>query len=159
MNKKKQGQLLTQPLFYILAMVVGALILLFGYRVITGIMETSQQVTLQKWTNDFDHKVKEAFFLDVGSTSLINIQLPQKIQYACIKSGDDPQFPPYVSATDRALMTANTGKNLIFLPVDAFNQGTFVTMEHLTAPTDFLCFRNGAQAILESKGDHVELHN
>ena len=158
-SRKKKGQLLSQPLFYILAMVVGALILAFGYKIIHDVLPISNGVLLQKWTKELDSSVQEMFFQDVGSTSAVSIALPSKIKYLCVKSTDHVNsFPSYLSQTDRVLINTNTGRNVFFVPVDAYPQNTAANVKNLKVKTEFECLPNGIKAILESQGDYVELH-
>lgn len=145
-RQKKKGQLLAQPLVYIFAVIVGGLIMFFGYLWIQDLMNAGCATGIKKWSSEFDSKVKELSFLDVGSTTVIPISLPNQVKYVCIRSADKvTSFPEYVEPQDRTLINANVGKTLMMLPTTACKANTFAEVKNLQAASGFQCFQNGAR--------------
>jgi hypothetical protein len=53
----KKGQLLSQPFFYIFAIVVIGLILIFGFRYVNKLLETGCEVEILKFSSDVQKQV------------------------------------------------------------------------------------------------------
>lgn len=143
--KQKKAQLLTQPLFLIFAMIIGALILFFGYNAIVSLSSTAGATVLKDWTNELSLSVEEATYLDVGSSSTLNIELPEKIKYFCIQNNEATTYPAFFSAEDKALASGNKNKNVLFIPSDAYEIATFANIPNLEGTEPIICFPNGAR--------------
>lgn len=64
----KKGQLLSQPFFYIFAIVVIGLILIFGFNYVSKLVNTGCQVQGLTFVNDIQAKVNEVYSLSYGSS-------------------------------------------------------------------------------------------
>ncbi len=64
----KKGQLLSQPFFYIFAIVVIGLLLIFGFKYAGKILNTSCQVETLDFVSDVQAKVNELYSLSYGSS-------------------------------------------------------------------------------------------
>ncbi len=145
-SRKKKGQLLAQPLVMVFAVIVGGLIMFFGYLWIRDLMDAGCATGAKKWAAEFDSKVKEMSFLDVGSTSVVRVSLPSKVKYVCIKSADRvSNFPSFIEDKDRTLINANVDKNFMMIPTTACGANTFTEIKNLQVAQGFMCFQNGGK--------------
>lgn len=64
----KKGQMLSQPFFYIFAIVVIGLILIFGFRYIGKILKTGCEIETLDFVSDVQTKVNELISLSYGSS-------------------------------------------------------------------------------------------
>lgn len=64
----KKGQLLSQPFFYIFALIVIALLLIFGFTYIRKLMNTGCGVESISFISDIQTKVNEIYSLSYGSS-------------------------------------------------------------------------------------------
>ena len=64
----KKGQLLSQPFFYIFAIVVMGLILIFGFTYVNKLLKTGCEVEILSFVSDVQAKVNEIYSLSYGSS-------------------------------------------------------------------------------------------
>lgn len=64
----KRGQLLSQPFFYIFAIIVIGLILVFGFKYVGKVLNTGCQVEVLDFTGDVQAKVNDLVALSYGSS-------------------------------------------------------------------------------------------
>ncbi len=64
----KKGQLLSQPFFYIFAIIVIGLILIFGFKYVNQLLNAGCQVEVLDFGNDVKAKVNELVSLSSGSS-------------------------------------------------------------------------------------------
>ncbi|MEK6940376.1 MAG: hypothetical protein AABW49_00550 [Nanoarchaeota archaeon] len=152
---KKRGQIELSFVF-IMAIIIGLIAIAFGYIYIPRLLDSSEDIALAKWEQNFNDKVSEMFFLDTGSTDFFKVSLPKRITHVCIRSGEVTDFPSFIDARDRSMLRADLSKNVIFIPSDSFKSNTFFLVENLNGSTSFVCIPNNQDIILESKGTYVE---
>lgn len=153
---KKRGQIELSFVF-IMAIIIGLIAIAFGYVYIPRLLDSSEDIALAKWGQNFNDKVSEMFFLDTGSTYFFKVSLPKRITHVCIRSGEVTDFPSFIDARDRSMLRANISKNVIFIPSSAFKSNMFISVEDLKGVTSFVCIENNKDILLESKGTHVEV--
>lgn len=71
----KKGQAQTQIFVYIIALIVIALVLLYGYNAIKGFIGKSEQVNLAQFTTDFNNAIKSQSY-EKSSVTKKQIMLP-----------------------------------------------------------------------------------
>ncbi len=155
MKTSRKAQIFSQPLIFILAMVIGAMILFFGYRAIVGVNDTAGATLIKDWTKDLQQNVEESSYLDVGSVNTITVKLPGTIQYFCIKTGENPPYPSIFSKEDKAIIEANPDRNVLFLPADAYEISTLAKIPTLQGRDPLNCFHNGATLKLETVANGI----
>ena len=64
----KKGQLLSQPLFYIFAIVVIGLILIFGFNYLNKVIKIGCEVEILDFNADLQTKISELYSLSYGSS-------------------------------------------------------------------------------------------
>ncbi len=80
----KKGQLLSQPFIYIFALILGALILIYGGKWVYDILVLSDKVEVAKFTDNLESIVSEYSNYDTGASNLIPVKLPKSVKYACV---------------------------------------------------------------------------
>lgn len=90
----KKGQLLGQPFVYIFYVVVAALILIFGIKIISDFNQTSEEAEVVTFVNDFKGKVSEVFYDNKDSVvSLETLRVPKDIKEVCVLDRErNPDF-------------------------------------------------------------------
>ncbi len=171
---EKKGQLLSQPFIYIFALILGALILVWGVKTIMDLQETSELVELGTFVKSFEKEVNKYFYYNEGTKRMYDIRLPNKIDYMCvidtenfdkdkeciIKTSKEEYSERPCSMLEESLalrlsVNANNGKNIQFVPTDAAKLSKF-NIEHLKPENDqALCVVNMGQMKLTSKVSHV----
>ena len=156
----KRGQLIGQPLIYIFALIVAALILFFGIQQTLKILETSNYIKIIDFKDKLDSQVKTFYSLDPGSSSPqpYKLSLPSKITQICIYSSNKDQTDFTNEELNKYLSVRNS--NIFFLPLDSFkNKQLDFTIEHLEAPDEQnpICFRNNQEYNLKTTSTAVQI--
>lgn len=155
---EKRGQLLSQPFIYIFAIILVALILLFGVRLITNLTKQSEEVELVVFVSDLKTQVNNFYHFDPGSSKELNILLPKKIKQLCFYSNKYPVTVelshPDLKDLDLILQYPQSD-NLYVIPLTAYSETTF-TIPNLQPPASEnpLCFtpKSGRlNALIETK--------
>lgn len=157
---KRKGQLLSTPFIFVFALVVGGLILIFGSNYIFRLNELGESVELTSFVSTLRKDVESYYYLDEGSSKLITVKLPSKIDFICIKgegSLNNNEILNKYPGFDFIL--ENNDKNVFFAPINAYRV-TIYNIEHLKpAGKNPLCFKNNEKAKLETKSNYVEIRN
>ncbi|MBU2589307.1 MAG: hypothetical protein KKA65_02155 [Nanoarchaeota archaeon] len=172
----KKGQLLSQPFIYIFALILGALILVWGVKTVMDLRETSELVELGTFVKDMESEVNKYFFYDEGAARNFDLRLPDKIKYMCIinpetfdrnkkciiksKTGELSERDCNTiedSLTLKLVANSNNKNNIQFLPTTAARISKF-KIEHLIPEKNdqALCIINAGKMKIVSKVSHVE---
>lgn len=167
-TKMKKGQLLGQPLVYAFALIVGALILVWGISTILKLKDTAGATELAKFASKVESETQQYLNFDEGSTTTIKIILPDKIKYLCFYESQKPQKcmldgkPCIITQIDEsfaAIANTKTQDNMFFLPYGAYNLPP-KEVKKLQVAADAgnpVCFRNDQrkELTLTSMGTYV----
>ena len=161
---KKRGQLFGQPFVFIFALIVGALILIFGARYIIQLKDTGEQVQVVKFIERLREDVNQYYFLDVGSSKIIRINLPNKVKGICFKkvleSTSDILGPLERFSSDFSrIITNDPNINVVILPLNIYPN---FKVDHLGSQVESsllwnACFENGKNFKIVSAGDKVNI--
>lgn len=127
----KRGQLLSQPFFYIFAIIVIGLILIFGFTYVGKVLKTGCEVETLDFVSDVQAKTNELVSLSYGSSyecsvvkavgqsdSRCEFILPNNIRGICFVDTTKTYNPNDISFTDTRTMVVGLGreahKNLFF---------------------------------------------
>jgi len=171
----KKGQMMSQPFIYIFALILGALILVWGVKVIYDLVSVGVDVEVGKFYKDVESRAGEFSNYEEGALTNIPVTISSgKITHVCVfdpgkeidckiklKSGElsgcgrllDQDFMFVLESEAENLERA---KNLYFMPLDAAELTQFRVKELKPAGANPLCYINGAKMILTSKITHVE---
>jgi hypothetical protein len=82
--KMKKGQVIGQPLVYVFAIIVIALILFFGFKMVGNLIDFEKDVDYADFLNNFDNDINIVYSESFGSTkSLESLRIPDEITEIC----------------------------------------------------------------------------
>lgn len=130
----KKGQLMGQPFVYIFIIIVVALVLFFGIKLLIGLLDFGESAEFNKFTNLIETKIDKVHSDSYGSTiSLDNILVPSSITEVCIIDRSledfdsslvkDEDLKEFVSLS----WSGNRDENMFFASEDV----EFVEMDYL----------------------------
>jgi len=168
---KKKGQLLGQPFIYIFALIVGALILVWGGKTVLDLMQTGSQVNVGSFIKSLEEDVAAYKNFGEGSRTTKKIDFPGDVTYICFldleKSPNDckrkEQGNKIVKCRaeeldeEFAFQIEEPNKNIYVLPTDAVKIGAFKIDDLKPADGNPFCIRNGLEMEIKSKVSHVEI--
>lgn len=155
----KKAQIMAQPLIYIFYVVVAALILFFGVRVIGNINDNAEKVEYLTFVSDVEKKINTAYQDNIGSViSLDDITVPKQVVEICFVSTKDltqvrdSKLKQLISVSD---LTQN---NVFFGGVELKN-GPGKNFEHLTIDGTICDVTRDRKInlVLENIGDSVKV--
>ncbi len=169
----KNGQIAAQPFIIIFSLLVAAMLLAWGIKVIFDIKDKGEYAELLTTVTDLEEEIQTYYNFEEGSRTQITLRVPSQIKCFCIKdpalSALDSSFTlPQECSEDPLLFRQrleNSGQNynLFITPSRAFNINKFTLIEPTTnlKPTENpLCLTAGnnvIQARIENKGSYVEI--
>jgi hypothetical protein len=160
MNKKAQN--VGQLFIYMLAIVIVAVVLIFGYRAITQLNQNTEKVSLMQFQKNLNTKIKSTSS-QYGTIKNEEIQISNKYKEICFVTnykitnyGSLPiDFTGYPAVEDS--VESNTGKNVFIIDYDNQMEEGF-TIGKVVINNHFKCFQisnSVLQLMIEGKGDHV----
>lgn len=163
---------MAQPFVYIFALILGALILVWGIKMIVDFMGTANKAELGKTIKSIESDVNEFYNYAEGAEKPRTLDLPKGINYLCIadpgarlncikktKSGTSPCTLSQIDETIEPWVTRAGGKENIFTaPTEnaGLGNGRFIIENLKPSEGNPLCIANGAQMILTTKATYVE---
>ncbi len=166
----KKGQLMSQPFVYIFALIVGALILVYGISLVWDFVNTAKTVETGTFLKDLDGMVGKLYSFTSGSNQRFLVSLPSEITHLCITGMDDAGSCKEKTADDDFEYTScrfadidedmefffGEGDNIFLAPMSAAELNTYSLEELRPRDGVTLCVRNGVEVKLTSKGTWVE---
>lgn len=175
MFKMKKGQLLSQPFIYIFALILGALILVWGIKTVMDLKDTADQVDLGKFKNDFESKAKALYNSGEGSRNFMRVMLGGDVKFVCFSIPKEEINCQYVDKGEmkvcpslealnnkddefRLRLENEDKKNMWILPLGVSKFDTFqVDFVRPAGGANPLCYKNGEEIMMENKGSYIEL--
>lgn len=151
MNK---AQIQVMPFIYIFALIVAALILVFGLKFVFDLQASGEQIELGRFKLDVEREVSFIYNLDTGSSSEVTLKTPTKIKTICFTNSEKD-----VRTTDkqlRDLLFLNPENNFFIISEDPSQDKSF-NIEHLKSDTNPFCIQPKGELslIFENKGTYV----
>lgn len=162
----KKAQLLSQPFTYIFAIVVIAMIVSFGFYMITRTTKVAESVDVLKFQKDFERKVNEISFLSPGSGDDVNMAFPIGVRGICfvdMKTVDasEIQFEDVKKSIEVYKEAEKTDMNVFFANVIGKKEEIKpLTILKLKPSKNPLCTSGTTGRLkvgLENKGKYVEI--
>lgn len=155
----KKGQLFQQPIFYIFILIVAVLILTFGVRTIFQLKDKAENIEFVTFTQDLKNKVDQYYNFDYGSSTQINLRIPNKIEYICFTNNNPEEIPEILKKYGDLRKIFTLQKHNTFLFPQTVFPTTTLTIQHLTAETDPLCLQTKGylRAYLKNIGTSVKI--
>ena len=95
---------MSQPLFWVFALFVGGLILIWGGWQIYKLTTFANEIQVNDFIVTLTADVESYYFLDEGSSKVMQVNLPQGLNYICFKDEGDLDPPDFVSKDEEFLM-------------------------------------------------------
>ncbi len=92
LNFSNKAQAETQVFIYIMVLIIGSGILIFGYKAVTGIKKSADDLLYTKFENTFTHDVKSVSYQGVMSKKY---ELPTNVEQVCFRSPQATAAPGY----------------------------------------------------------------
>ena len=152
----KKGQVIGQPFVYIFAIIVIALILFFGFRMISNLINFEEDVDYADFLNNFDNEINIVYAESFGSTkSLESLRVPDEVTEICFvvdnvfnEGPTDAKLDMYL---DERFRSSGFEENVFF---GGKYEGR--EFEKLTFDPDF-CVKSFEGVFLEKLADNVKI--
>lgn len=168
---RKKGQMLSQPFVYIFALIVGALILVWGGKTVLDLLQTGSQVNVGSYIKSLEQDVAAYKNFGEGSKTAKKVDFPQDITYICFldleRSANDckrkgannkiVKCKPEELDEEFAFQIEEPNKNVYILPTDAVKINAFNIKDLKPAQGNPFCVRNGQDIEIISKVSYVEV--
>ncbi len=90
----KKAQLMSQPFYYIFIIIVIALVLVFGYRMINNLLNLQEQSKFVQFREDFKKEVNDVYTKNPGTRISQELLIPKDLKEVCFK-----QFQTYTKVS------------------------------------------------------------
>ena len=143
-----------QVFIFIFALIMMALVLIFGVRQLFVVTDTATTVETLSFVEDFKQEVQAYTNFDVGSSKQVKLSLPSGVNQICFFNTQQP-IQGISDPILRAFLEADKKNNLYVLPLEEFqNPGPGFFVPHLTVKgsNNPLCVLtpNGLLVIIET---------
>lgn len=156
---KKRGELLGMPLTYLFAIIVAGMILLWGGSQAVKYLGFAECVKIKDFNNKLDNDVKSMLRMDTGSRQSYETSLASKVELICFYNSEKPITNNNRLVKEYELIMKTGKKNVYYLPMEMKDCELIFAVQGLrnNEATNPLCFANGKNYDLESKGTIVEV--
>lgn len=150
------------PFVFIFALILGALILIWGFPVIQEFIGISKTIEIGSTLRDIDTKVQSYYNLGEGSTKNVKFSLPSEVKYVCFYDPESTAKPDNeLSLIDKSLpylLKLKSKNNIFIFPRDIVNPSSYL-IKHFKPIENPKCFRtyNTLKFTIENKGKYVEI--
>jgi len=113
----KKGQLIGQIFIYIIAVILVAFILGYGYKAIVSFREKSEQVSFIQFKIKLQNAV-ETITSDFGSVKILELPIPRNFEEVCFVKTYPSDTPEVISDSDYPIISDSTStevKKNVFL--------------------------------------------
>jgi hypothetical protein len=169
--KSKKAQVMGLPFIYIFALIVGAMILVWGIKTVIDLKSTAGEVEAGKFLKKLEAEAKIFYNYEQGSMSEpFKVNLGSNVKYLCFADGSQTSFKCMLDG--KACPTTSEFKNLVakikgyktqknvyFLPSSAMTvpQYNIKGLKPSSTVGNPACFSNGQKFNLYAAGTHVEV--
>ncbi|RME55047.1 hypothetical protein D6777_01705 [Candidatus Woesearchaeota archaeon] len=180
----KKGQLMSQPFVYIFALILGGLILVWGFKAIMDLKTVADKGELGQFRKDLETEVNVIYQRSEGTTKPIRILLGKAVKYVCfsnpgtelkckIKRKKKDEIEDCEGTLAGALKRMNDDKTsfylrlknqkpddnkiLWYLPLSSSEMNGLSLKHAKPVEGNPLCYENGGEIILETMTDYVGL--
>ena len=163
---KKKGQILGVPLVLVFGLIVGALILAYGAKVIIDMMDEAEYVDFLGTLDDIENNVETFSHYDEGSSKVYDLDLPQDLETLCFYDTEQ-EFNCYHDGEDcdgdlaeLVELLGDDDYNVYVIPQDLFERGRFGIEEFIPKGDNDdnpVCVSNGEQILFTTEDDTVSI--
>ncbi|QQG38458.1 MAG: hypothetical protein HYS32_02515 [Candidatus Woesearchaeota archaeon] len=144
------------PLIYIFALIVSALILVFGLTQVFKLKSSAEQIEIGQFKLSIEKQIDEIYNLDKGSSLEVIIPVTEKIKEVCFVDNTKTLSTTNAKLGDLAFL--NPSHNVFIIGEDLNSDKSF-NAEHLKPDISPICFstKGKLNIILENKGRYVSV--
>jgi outer membrane murein-binding lipoprotein Lpp len=154
---RKSAQIVGQIFIYVLAIIVMAAILLFGYRSIANFKEQASQVSTIQLQNELSSAI-DSLSSDFGSVKKKSINLDDYSTICLVESYEEPSLGGLkIDPLIRDSIESGTEENVFLLKSTV--EASFA-VDKISVEPDVLCLTSRLSTVelrLEGRGDHVDV--
>lgn len=166
---------MSEPFVWIFALIVGALILIWGVKTVMDLKETADTVDLGQFKTSIETTAKAMKNYGEGSGDEVAVQLGGKVKYVCFSNVEDSAIACKIKSKDGKLADCPGGMaamdsafelrvksskkdNMWIVPFGSSKKDSFqILYAKPVAGANPICYANGRSITLESKATYVEL--
>ncbi|MFH1637058.1 MAG: hypothetical protein ABIB71_01385 [Candidatus Woesearchaeota archaeon] len=161
----KKGQLMSQPFVYIFALIVGALILVYGISMVWDVINTAGTVEIGSFYARLDKKAAQYYSLTSGSSTPFQVSLPDAVTHVCIKNAEEEPSSCVEKGSGKKSCSyfdedleflLDEDANVFIVPLASVDINTYTIDNLRTKSGEMLCVPNGMSIKLTSQGAYVE---
>jgi hypothetical protein len=150
----RKGQTIGQVFMFVLAGLVFVLILIYGYKAITNLLERGEEVQLLDFRNALESTIK-TIRRDYGSVQQVTLRVPSETETACfvtsnpqdLQPGAEQKFQQELPLLYNAWATGS--ENVFLLP----KQPTPIFLEDILVDEGYTCIpATGGKVVLRVEG-------
>ncbi|HLD15736.1 MAG TPA: hypothetical protein VJB94_04125 [Candidatus Nanoarchaeia archaeon] len=155
----KNGQLLSQPFVYISALIIGALIIIFGARAIGDIDKERKNIELATFITSLRDNVNTYYNFDEGSSKKISLYIPDNVDRVCFYN-KDKIINADIEEFFKKLLELDTINNVYLLPFGENLKSEFFINHLRNEEENPLCFdvKGRLNALIETKASNNEIY-
>ena len=116
----KKGSILAQPFVFIMALILMALIIIFGAKSVFQIKKTADIAELNKFIINLDNQVELMYNYNVGSSKDISLNLPTSIEKICFSNPGEPITSNVDDNFFRTILENDKSNNVFIHPLRKF---------------------------------------
>ncbi len=117
---KMKGQLMSHPFIVIFSLIVMGLILVFGAKSIYDLKKAADLSELAAFVKTFQDQVAVYYNLDVGSSKILSVVVPQKIEAICFVNPGETITNKQEDPFFMSILEDNKRDNMYLSPLGAY---------------------------------------
>ena len=153
---RKRGQLFDQPFILIFGIVVGALILVWGGKMIYDLKTTGDKVEVELFINNLRKEIDKQYYYDVGSQKEIVLKLPAEVEQICFYDKDEGTNQ-LIGDELKLVINLRSSENTFLITPIPYDQIRFKIDKLRIKEKNPLCLRNKDKYVIITGKDYVEI--
>lgn len=156
---KKKGQIMGQPFIFVLALIVGAIILIFGVARIIDFAKFGCKAKFSEEYVRFENTIQEISYEPPSSATSFRFDV-NEADYICFSNKTKPinVAGDTLEKIDPSLVTVIKNFNVVFVPYTLCDTKAVFNFDNIdVAEENPLCIRANEAFVITSKAQNVEL--
>ena len=164
----KNGQFIGQIFIYVLAIIITAIILGYGYKAIVTFKDKTEQVSYIQFKTDLQNSI-ESITSDFGSVKISDLSLPTSFKKVCFVKTYPTDIPEQINEADYPIISDSTSSDVeknVFLVENIAKDSFYVGKIDVNEDSEYLVNDNllcidvisgKIKLRLEGRGDHTKI--
>ena len=151
---------MAQPFVMLFAIIVGALVLVWGVYEIKQLIDLSGDIQLSDTMNDFQRVVDQYYYFNEGSARKYKINLPSNFDKICFYSHNPADggwnHPPDTNLDKHKPFIINReNDNVFIIPISEGSAFNIINLKPIEGGNNPLCFRSGEKINITTETNYV----